>query len=91
MLKGELIPPAGHFIETIIVPQPFQKNLNPSPNEVSHRTCVSKRVLVGGRGKSETMNCEAVKGYEVGRSTGPMRLVPHHPALQFPDVFVFIG
>lgn len=58
MLKGELIFPDRHFIETIIIWRLFQKNVNPSPAEVSHRTCVCKRMVVGGRGKSETVNCE---------------------------------
>lgn len=32
---------------------------------------MNKRMVVGGGGKSETMNCEAIKGYEAGRGRGP--------------------
>lgn len=53
MGEGGLIFQARHFIETIIVQRPFQKNMNPSPDDVSHRTCVSTRLVVGGGGKGD--------------------------------------
>lgn len=83
--------PARHFIEAIIVHWPFQKNMHPSPDDVSHRTCVSKRLVVGGGGKSETMNCEAIKGYEVGRGRGPMKSFPLPPRLGIPRCSHFYG
>ena len=49
--EGGMIFQATHFIETIIVQRPFQKNTNHSPDDVSHRTCVSKRLVVGGGGR----------------------------------------
>lgn len=41
--------PARHFTDTIII----QRNVKPSTHEVSHRTCVSKRMVVGGGGDDE--------------------------------------
>lgn len=63
--------------------------MNPSPDEVSHTTCVSKRMVVGGGEKSETMNCEAIKGYEVGKGRGPMKSFPLPPCLGIPRCSCF--
>lgn len=86
-----MIFPARHFLEAITVQRPFQKNMNPSPDDVSPRTCVSKRLVVGGGGNSETMSCEAIKGDEVGRGRGPMKSVPLPPHLGIPRCSHFYG
>lgn len=61
----------------------------PCPDGVSHRTCVSKRMVVEAGGKSETMKCKAIKGYEVGGGREPMKLVPLPPCLGIPRCSYF--
>lgn len=89
--RGGVDIPSGHFIETIIIRQPFQKIMNHSlpPNGVSHRTYVRKRMVVGAGGKSKKMNCKAIKGYEVGEEREPMKFVSLPPCLDIPRCSYF--
>lgn len=84
MLKGAGIFLAGPLVEPILIQWLFQRNMNPPPDELSHRTCVNRRMVVRGGGRSEIMNCEAIKTYEAGRGRGAMRLFPLSPCLGIP-------